>query len=100
MIKPSVNLTKWSSLLDAVALLFFIFRFEYLISRPKSYWDFRETGPEAGNLAVQGSKEVSSESLGQVDFLAEQLTFHAYLLIGLGSCEVILLTKSLESFRF
>ena len=26
-------------------LLFFIFRFEYLISGPKSYRDFRETGP-------------------------------------------------------
>ena len=29
------------------ALLFFIFRFEYLISGPKSYRDFRETGPRA-----------------------------------------------------
>ena len=27
------------------ALLFFIFRFEYFISGPKSYRDFRETGP-------------------------------------------------------
>ena len=27
------------------AFLFFIFRFEYLISGPKSYRDFRETGP-------------------------------------------------------
>ena len=27
------------------ALLFFIFRFEYLFSGPKSYRDFRETGP-------------------------------------------------------
>ena len=27
------------------ALLFFIFRFEYLISGPLSYRDFRETGP-------------------------------------------------------
>ena len=27
------------------ALLFFIFRFEYLISGLKSYRDFRETGP-------------------------------------------------------
>ena len=26
------------------ALLLFIFRFEYLISGPKSYQDFRETG--------------------------------------------------------
>ena len=30
------------------ALLFFIFRFEYLISGPKSYRDFRETGPLTG----------------------------------------------------
>ena len=27
------------------ALFFLIFRFEYLISGPKSYRDFRETGP-------------------------------------------------------
>ena len=31
--------------LPGPALLFFIFRFEYLISGPKSYRDFRETGP-------------------------------------------------------
>ena len=30
------------------ALLFFIFQFEYFISGPKSYRDFRETGPTAG----------------------------------------------------
>ena len=29
------------------ALFFFIFRFEYLISGPKSYRDIRETGPWA-----------------------------------------------------
>ena len=45
MIKLSVNETKWSSLLPGPALLFFIFRYGYLISRPKSYRDFRETGP-------------------------------------------------------
>ena len=28
------------------ALLLFIFRFEYLISGPKSYRDFREKGPQ------------------------------------------------------
>ena len=39
------NETKWSSLLPGPALLFFIFRYGYLISRPKSYRDFRETGP-------------------------------------------------------
>ena len=54
MIRPSVNLTKWSSLLDAVALLFFIFRFEYFISGPKSYRDFRETGPGTGNFVRAG----------------------------------------------
>ena len=31
------------------ALLFFIIRFEYLISGPKSYRDFRETGPRSEN---------------------------------------------------
>ena len=34
------------------ALLFFIFRFEYLISGPKSYRDFRETGPKAQTYAL------------------------------------------------
>ena len=29
------------------ALLFFLFLFEYLISGPKSYRAFRETGPRA-----------------------------------------------------
>ena len=33
--------------LPGPALLFFIFRFEYLISGPKTYGDFRETGPRA-----------------------------------------------------
>ena len=42
MIKLSVSETaEWSR----PALLFFIFRFEYLFSGPKSYRDFRETGP-------------------------------------------------------
>ena len=31
--------------LPGPAFLFFIFRFEYLISGPKSYRDFRETAP-------------------------------------------------------
>ena len=31
--------------LPGPALLFFIFRFEYMISGPKSYRHFRETGP-------------------------------------------------------
>ena len=34
------------------ALLFFIFRFGYLISGAKSYRDFRETGPRH-HLSVQ-----------------------------------------------
>ena len=33
--------------LPGPALLFFIFPFQYLISDPKSYRDFRETGPWA-----------------------------------------------------
>ena len=35
--------------LPGPALLFFIFRFECLISGPKSYRDFRETGPRIQN---------------------------------------------------
>ena len=45
MIKLSVNETKWSSCSPGPALLFFIFRFQYLISGPKSYQGIRETGP-------------------------------------------------------
>ena len=41
MIKISVNETEWSSLLAR----FFIFRFVNLISGPKRYRGFRETGP-------------------------------------------------------
>ena len=37
------------SLQPGPALLFFIFRFEYLISGPKSYRDFWETGPRSEN---------------------------------------------------
>ena len=33
--------------MPGAALLFFLFRFEYLISGPKSYRDFRETGPRS-----------------------------------------------------
>ena len=47
MIKLSVNETKWSILLARTRALIFLFRFEYLISVPKSYRDFRETGPRA-----------------------------------------------------
>ena len=36
--------------LPGPALLFFIFRFEYLISGPKSYRDVRETGPCPANV--------------------------------------------------
>ena len=32
------------------ALLLFIFRFEYLISGPKSYRDVRETGPRPAKI--------------------------------------------------
>ena len=38
--------------MPGAALLFFLFRFEYLISGPKSYRDFRETGPWDGNVSV------------------------------------------------
>ena len=39
------------------ALLFFIFRFEYLISGPKSHRDFRETGPRAGKTTFLYKKK-------------------------------------------
>ena len=45
MIKLSANETKWSSLLARTRALILIFRFVYLISGPKNYRDFRETGP-------------------------------------------------------
>ena len=49
MIKLSANETKWSSLLARTRALILIFRFEYLISGPKSYRDFRERGPRSEN---------------------------------------------------
>ena len=55
MIKLSVNETKWSSLLARSSVFFFfIFRFEYLISGPKRYRDFRETGPWALESVING----------------------------------------------
>ena len=47
-IKLSVNETEWSSLLArtrALILYIYSFRFENLISDPKRYRGFRETGP-------------------------------------------------------
>ena len=57
------------------ALLFFIFRFEDLISGPKSYRDFRETGPRPKKLRIQWgrwdckSKEITVGILSHVEFL-------------------------------
>ena len=46
MIKLSVSETQWSSLLATIrALILYIFRFEYLISGPKSYQDFEKRAP-------------------------------------------------------
>ena len=50
MIKLSVNETKRSSLLARPTPLLLIFRFENLISGPKRYLGFRETGPWPWNL--------------------------------------------------
>ena len=50
MIKLSVCETKWSSLLARTGAFILLFRFEYLISGPKSYRDFRETGPRPQSL--------------------------------------------------
>ena len=42
--------------------LFFIFRFEYLISGPKSYRDVRETGPWSGRPVLTfGKRPISFE---------------------------------------
>ena len=46
MIKLLVNETKWSSLLARTRALTPYISIEYLISGPKSYRDFRETGPQ------------------------------------------------------
>ena len=51
MIKLSANETKWSSLLARTRALILIFRFVYLISGPKNYRDFPETGPWLGVYA-------------------------------------------------
>ena len=48
------------------ALLFFIFRFEYLISAPKSYRDFRETGPRNPAGALTISTEISVKIFRQM----------------------------------
>ena len=43
------------------SLLFFIFRFEYLISGPKSYRDFRETGPRLLGGCKKGNNEYNED---------------------------------------
>ena len=43
------------------SLLFFIFRFEYLISGPKSYRDFRETGPRLRGGCKKGNNEYNED---------------------------------------
>ena len=61
MIKLSANETKWSSLLARIRALILMCRVEYLISGPKNYRDFRETGPWAPvgcNVAVVSSRIV------------------------------------------
>ena len=45
MIKLSANETKWSILLARTPLLFFLLRFGYMTSGPKSYRDIGETAP-------------------------------------------------------
>ena len=61
MIKLSVNETKWSSLLArTLSFIFFVvFRFENLISGPKSYRDVRETDPGFADVIFrrEGSDE-------------------------------------------
>ena len=61
MIELSANETKWSSLVARIRALILMCRVEYLISGPKNYRDFRETGPWAPvgcNVAVVSSRIV------------------------------------------
>ena len=46
--------------LPGPALLFFIFRFEFLILGPKSYRDIRETGPE--KMEKEGRKMITGSA--------------------------------------
>ena len=45
------------------ALLFFIFRFEYLISDPKSYRDFRETSPRFSLICQTDNPSINDTSI-------------------------------------
>ena len=63
MIKLSVNETNGVVCWPAPEPLFLIFRFEYLISGPKSYWDFRETGPRIAGLRVSDALTSGSRCL-------------------------------------
>ena len=45
------------------ALLFFLFRFENLISGPKSYRDFREKGPRPENMEGRSPCRENNDSL-------------------------------------
>ena len=58
--------------LPGPTLLFFIFRFQYLISGPKSYRDFRETAPRNGKHPHQLQKHLSPASL-EITFLLKNL---------------------------
>ena len=61
MIELSANETKWSSLVARIRALILMCRVDYLISGPKNYRDFRETGPWAPvgcNVAVVSSRIV------------------------------------------
>ena len=50
--------------LPGPALLFFIFRFEYLVSGPLSYRDFRETSPLGSRTAILFSRHNDTGSRG------------------------------------
>ena len=73
VIKLSANETEWSSLLAGPALLFFTFRFEGVFSGPKSYRDFRETGPR---LLLK-----YSSALGYIQFTSIWASHHKLLII-------------------
>ena len=72
MIKPSVNETKWSSLITlgrTCALILYILDLN-IWSRARKIPGLSRKGPPGPEiLSVQGSKEAPSDSPGQADFL-------------------------------
>ena len=58
------------------ALLFFIFRYEYLISGPKRYPNFREMGPRFSIHGVHIARSYSGTQMESQENLSEVLVSH------------------------